>query len=328
MKTKEILTIIAISSLGLSVICSLVGMVLKKGNDIYGKACNTFIFLSIVLLTVSQMVGEQEIYSDTSNLPVTSTEPLLKDNEEKLNACYAGCNVAEDWEELMCWVISPELAEGCEAAFGSAEIACEETCEVEICGKLLNINQSHCVSCHSDGECHGDKDFFGNSATHCNDDGTCQYPLYTKAGCESTANTNKCSLLNDKQYNFSTAVFDPDNKQCACSAKPCAAVWNSIASECIKATEWQKKCKKDPDGSYPYDICATEKDEAHFGPAGNPLYDPSQQCCKYASHEFGEATCNNFMNENWLAKSWVQAGEGPFKGCTNQCLPYDGHSCS
>jgi hypothetical protein len=81
MKTKEILTIIAISSMGLSLICSLVGMVMKKGNGTYGKACNTFIFLSIVLLTVSQFVrGESERYSDTSNPPVTSTVPTMKDN--------------------------------------------------------------------------------------------------------------------------------------------------------------------------------------------------------------------------------------------------------
>jgi len=66
MKTTEILTIIAISSMGLSLICSLVVIVLKKGNDTYGKARDTFIFLSIVLLTVSQFVREESERYGTS----------------------------------------------------------------------------------------------------------------------------------------------------------------------------------------------------------------------------------------------------------------------
>lgn len=67
MKTKEILTIIAISSLGLCLICSLAKMAMKngaKGKKHCGKACGAFVILSVILLAVSQLLGEEEGYGD------------------------------------------------------------------------------------------------------------------------------------------------------------------------------------------------------------------------------------------------------------------------
>ena len=61
MNTKEILTIIALAALGLCLLCSLAKMAMKKGDKgkkHCDKVCGAFVFLAIVLLAVSQLLGE------------------------------------------------------------------------------------------------------------------------------------------------------------------------------------------------------------------------------------------------------------------------------
>jgi hypothetical protein len=61
MSTKEILTIIALVSLGLCLLCSLAKMAMKKGDKgtkHCDKVCGAFVFLAIVLLAVGQLLGE------------------------------------------------------------------------------------------------------------------------------------------------------------------------------------------------------------------------------------------------------------------------------
>ena len=61
MNTKEILTIIALAALGLCLLCSLAKMAMKKGDKgkkHCDKVCGAFVFLAIVLLAVSQLMGE------------------------------------------------------------------------------------------------------------------------------------------------------------------------------------------------------------------------------------------------------------------------------
>ena len=64
MNTKEILTIIALVSLGLCLLCSLTKAVMKgdKGKKHCDKAGGAFVFVAIVLLAVSQLMGEEEKY--------------------------------------------------------------------------------------------------------------------------------------------------------------------------------------------------------------------------------------------------------------------------
>ena len=66
MKIKEILTIVAISSLGLCLICSLVGMTMKKGKKNVRKASGVFIIMSVILIVVSQLLIEPEKYDTTA----------------------------------------------------------------------------------------------------------------------------------------------------------------------------------------------------------------------------------------------------------------------
>ena len=60
MNTKEILTIIALAALGLCLLCSLAKAAMKgdKAKKQCDKACGAFVFLAIVLLAVSQLLGE------------------------------------------------------------------------------------------------------------------------------------------------------------------------------------------------------------------------------------------------------------------------------
>ena len=68
MNTKEILTIIALAALGLCLLCSLAKMAMKKGDKgkkHCDKVCGAFVFLAIILLAVSQLLGEgTEKYDD------------------------------------------------------------------------------------------------------------------------------------------------------------------------------------------------------------------------------------------------------------------------
>ena len=65
MNTKEILTIIALVSLGMCLLCSLAKMAMKKGDKgkkHCDKACGAFVFLAIILLAVSQLLDDPEKY--------------------------------------------------------------------------------------------------------------------------------------------------------------------------------------------------------------------------------------------------------------------------
>jgi len=71
MNTKEILSIVALAALGLCLLCSLAKAAMKgdKAKKQCDKACGAFVFLAIVLLTVSQLLGEEkEKYHATKNV--------------------------------------------------------------------------------------------------------------------------------------------------------------------------------------------------------------------------------------------------------------------
>ena len=70
MNTKEILSIVAITALGLCLLCGLAKSAMKtgdKGKNHCDKACGAFVFLAIVLLAVSQLLGETEKYDSSPN---------------------------------------------------------------------------------------------------------------------------------------------------------------------------------------------------------------------------------------------------------------------
>jgi len=74
MNTKEILSIVALAALGLCLLCSLAKAAMKKGDKSKkhcDKACGAFVFLAIILLAVSQLLGEENEKYDTSSKPTT-----------------------------------------------------------------------------------------------------------------------------------------------------------------------------------------------------------------------------------------------------------------
>lgn len=69
MKTQEILSIVALSLLGLCLLCGLAKMAMrgdsaKKNCD---KACSMAVFAAVVLLAISQLIGETDGYLETSS---------------------------------------------------------------------------------------------------------------------------------------------------------------------------------------------------------------------------------------------------------------------
>ena len=66
MKTQEILSIVALSLLGLCLLCGLAKMAMrgdsaKKNCD---KACSMAVFAAVVLLAISQLIGETDGYCE------------------------------------------------------------------------------------------------------------------------------------------------------------------------------------------------------------------------------------------------------------------------
>jgi hypothetical protein len=69
MKTKEILSIVAIVSLCLCLLCKAVMKSDDESKNLCDKACGAFVFLAIVLLVVSQLLGEENEKYGTDDTP-------------------------------------------------------------------------------------------------------------------------------------------------------------------------------------------------------------------------------------------------------------------
>ena len=87
MKTQEILSIVALSLLGLCLLCGLAKMAMKKDSAKKNcdKACSMAVFTALTLLTVSQLIGEKEKY-------ITDTDMCCCANGK----CEGGCEDCPD----------------------------------------------------------------------------------------------------------------------------------------------------------------------------------------------------------------------------------------
>jgi len=69
MKTKQILTIVSLSMMGLCLICGLAKMAMKKGakgKKHFDKACGVFVIVAVVLLAISQwFMGSEETFDES-----------------------------------------------------------------------------------------------------------------------------------------------------------------------------------------------------------------------------------------------------------------------
>ena len=70
MKTQEILSIVALSLLGLCLLCGLAKMAMKKDSAKKNcdKACSMAVFAAVVLLAISQLIGETDGYAVASEV--------------------------------------------------------------------------------------------------------------------------------------------------------------------------------------------------------------------------------------------------------------------
>ena len=101
MSTQEILSIVALSLLGLCFLCGLAKMAMKKDSDKKNcdKACSMAIFAAVVLVGVSQLLTETDKYSATPS-PSSETE-LAKFLRGKGNVCIGNnANPKQCYNEL------------------------------------------------------------------------------------------------------------------------------------------------------------------------------------------------------------------------------------
>ena len=83
MNTQEILSIVALSLLGLCLLCGLAKMAMrgdsaKKNCD---KACSMAVFATVVLLAISQLIGETDGYAVASEVLTASGCQIMPKNE-------------------------------------------------------------------------------------------------------------------------------------------------------------------------------------------------------------------------------------------------------
>ena len=80
MHTRKILSIVALSLLGLCLLCALAKNAMKgdKAKKACDSACSMSVFAALTLLAVSQLMGEKESYTsdDCKCYPSDSSDPI------------------------------------------------------------------------------------------------------------------------------------------------------------------------------------------------------------------------------------------------------------
>jgi hypothetical protein len=107
MSTQEILSIIALSLLGLCFLCGLAKMAMKKDSDKKNcdKACSMAIFAAVALVGVSQLLTETDKY-----------DPKLSQVSVKGDGCYCENTDRESCSEGdSCSCVSAGAAQQCPA---------------------------------------------------------------------------------------------------------------------------------------------------------------------------------------------------------------------
>ena len=95
MNTQEILSIIALSLLGLCFLCGLAKTAMKKDSDKKNcdKACSLAIFAAVALVGVSQLLTETEKYD---SCPIASASGSENCPEGQMPICQSGTSKGQN----------------------------------------------------------------------------------------------------------------------------------------------------------------------------------------------------------------------------------------
>jgi len=193
MNTQEILSIVALSLLGLCLLCGLAKMAMrgdsaKKNCD---KACSMAVFAAVVLLAISQLIGE----TDGCEGPSPGPTP-----DPSVTYCTNNTNIRPDW----CSVLDDEAGSSCaDWCGGTIEPgANQKTCDGDPNGK----------SCTNDADCSESK--------------KCE-PTY-KTDVDKVAACNK-----NLPWNSNQKKYDPNCEDCtSCPCSPevggCSSEYSKI----------------------------------------------------------------------------------------------------
>ena len=86
MKTREILSIVALAALGLCLLCGLAKMTMKNENSkkTCDNACGILMFVALALIGVSQLIDETEKYKKPpfAHIPLASCKKFCNDDSD------------------------------------------------------------------------------------------------------------------------------------------------------------------------------------------------------------------------------------------------------
>ena len=109
MKTQEILSIIALSLLGLCFLSGLVKMAMKKESHKkpYEQGCTASVFIAVVLLGISQLLTEREPYDNCQQWRKCKPSELksgicLDSNKKPAGYCESGCCIIPGFSDEKC----------------------------------------------------------------------------------------------------------------------------------------------------------------------------------------------------------------------------------
>ena len=97
MHTRKILSIVALSLLGLCLLCALAKNAMKgdKAKKACDRACSMSVFAALTLLAVSQLMGENENFSDTDKCCCDTTDKTCGQKCEGNSDCPMGAYCQE-----------------------------------------------------------------------------------------------------------------------------------------------------------------------------------------------------------------------------------------
>lgn len=100
MKTQEILSIVAMSSMGLCLILCLINKMMKKSKNGLKNGCGALILLAVSSLAVSQFLGESDMYTEKSQCGDGCSNGMKCCRDEASKAKKNGlCSPSEECEK-------------------------------------------------------------------------------------------------------------------------------------------------------------------------------------------------------------------------------------
>lgn len=149
MKTREILSIVALGLLGVCLLCGLAKMAMKglKAKQSCDQICSLLVFVAVVLIGVSQLLEENKdgyMDGETYNAGKITCNPLQYDANPSLYKQVTGGSIADTWGNLSPQELQIETTDG-----PTTQSCYLRGMDDSDCTNLKNIYKKSPRKCHS-----------------------------------------------------------------------------------------------------------------------------------------------------------------------------------